>query len=134
MSSIANKTEEFIEKHGGLIMGDIQGQDGVIAYKVRMGKRMFHIYYSRRWYYDPDGISIPDYALEIGLKEDATIVVCIINEWVWQYANEWLRLSRIIKNTTHGGTQEKLLKKEDLLTGTFAQKPKGVDNTMDGFM
>lgn len=133
MSSLKQKTEEFIEKHGGDLMGDIQGQDGAIAYKVNIDNRMFHIYYSRRWYYNPDGISIPDYALEKGLEENATIVVFVINECVWQYASEWLRLSRIIKNTTHGGTQEKLLIKDDLLSGTFAQKPKGVDNTMDGF-
>lgn len=134
MSSLRTKTEEFVEKHGGSIVGELHGQDGVIAMKVVIGERTYHIYYSRRWYYNPDGISIPDYALEIGLKENATIVVCIVNEWVWQYANEWLRLSTVIKNTTYGGTMEKLIKKEDLLTGTFAQKPKGIDNTMDGFM
>lgn len=134
MSAIRAIADMFIENHGGSIVGELQGRDGPIAYKVVIGERTFHIYYSRRWYYNPDGISIPDYALEIGLKENATIVVCVINEWVWQYANEWLRLSRIIKNTTHGGTQEKLMKKEDLLTGTFAQQPKGINNTMDGFL
>lgn len=125
--SLIQKAEEFVELHGGKVTGTIPGRDGAIAYKVRRDERMFHIYYSRRWYYRPDGISIPEHALEVGLKENATIVVYVINECVWQYATEWHRLSTNIKNTTHGGTIEKLILKEDLLIGSFNQGRKGMD-------
>jgi hypothetical protein len=133
MSSVKAKAEEFIELHGGNIVGDIQGQSGAIAYKVVIGERTFHIYYSRDWYRKYDGISIPDHALDVGLKENATIVMYVLNDCVWQYASEWMRLSRIIKNKMYGGTMENLIKKEDLLRGTFAQQPKGINNSMDGY-
>ncbi len=125
--SLIQKAEEFVELHGGKVTGTIQGRDGAIAYKVVNGERTFHIYYSRRWYYQPDGISIPEHALEVGLKENATIVVYVINECVWQYATEWYKLSTNIKNTTHGGTTEKLILKEDLLVGSFNKPRKGMD-------
>lgn len=125
--SLRQKAEEFLELHGGIPFGEIQGREGAIAYKVLRDGRMFHIYYSRRWYYRPDGISIPDHALEVGLGEDATIVVYVINECVWQYASEWHKLSTDLKNHTHGGTTEKLILKEDLLIGSFNQKRKGMD-------
>ncbi len=125
--SLRQKADEFIKLHGGKPFGEIQGRDGPIAYKVRRGERTFHIYYSRRWYYRPDGISIPEHALEVGLAEDATIVIYVINECVWQYANEWFRLSTDLKNHTHGGTTEKLILKEDLLVGSFNQGRKGMD-------
>ena len=131
--SLRAKAEEFAEEHGGYPMGDIQLGAGAVCIKVAINDRMFHIYYSRRWYYDPDGISIPAVCLEQGLRENATIVMYVINECVWQYASEWLRLSSTIHNSRNN-TDERLIKKEDLLRGTFAQKPKGIDSTMDGFM
>lgn len=133
MSSLRQKAEEFAELHGGYPMGDIQIAGGAVCIKVSVNNRMFHIYYSRRWYYDPDGISIPDSALQIGCQENATIVMYVINECVWQYASEWLKHSRVIRNSRNN-TDERLIKKEDLLTGTFAQKPKGVDGSMDGYL
>ncbi len=132
--NVLAKTKEFVKTHGGHISGEIQGQKGTIAYKVQIDDRMFHIYYSRDWYRKYNGISIPDHALDVGLKENATIVMYVENGCFWQYASEWLRLSRIIKNKMYGGTMENLIKKEDLMTGTFAQQPKGVNNTMDGFV
>ena len=87
---------------------------------------MFHIYLSRRWYYNPDGISIPMETLEVGLEENATIVMYVNNECVWQYATEWLRLSRALPNARNN-TIERLIKKEYLLTGSFQVKPTGMD-------
>ncbi len=133
MSSLKEKTQEFIELHGGDLMGDIQLNGLPVAYKVVIDNRMFHIYFSRRWYYNPDGISIPQVTLDVGLKENATIVMYVISECVWQYASEWLSLSTSLKNSRNN-TTERLIRKEDLLSGTFAQKPKGIDNTMDEFL
>ena len=127
--SLREKAEEFEKEHGGYPMGDIQLGPGAVCMKVSVNDRIFHIYYSRRWYYEPTGISIPDAALEVGLKENATIVMYVKNECVWQYASEWLRLSTNLKNSRHGPI-ERLIKKEDLLKGPFSQKTKGIDKTM----
>ncbi len=129
--NVRTKTNEFVKVHGGSIVGELQGQKGAIAYKVAQDKKIFHIYYSREWYHKYNGISIPDHALDLGLKENAIIVMYVENDYFWQYATEWLRLSRIIKNKMYGGTMENLIKKEDLLTGDFTQKPK---SGMDGFL
>ncbi len=128
--SLREKAEEFVELHGGNIVGDIQLGPGAVCIKIRREDgRMYHIYYSRRWYYQPDGISIPQVTLDVGLKENATIVMYVINECVWQYASEWLNLSTSIKNGRND-TIERLIKKRDLLTGSFAQKR---ESGMDAF-
>ena len=88
MSSVRKKAEEFVELHGGSIVGDIPLREGPVSFKVLIDNRMFHIYFSRRWYYNPDGISIPMETLEVGLEENATIVMYVNNECVWQYATE----------------------------------------------
>jgi len=118
--TVRKKTEEFIELHGGKVIDEIPGQAGTIGYKVLIDNRMFHVYYSRRWYYRPDGISIPRGALAIGVGENATIVMYVINECVWQYASEWLAKGTHLENTMYG-TAEVLIKKEDLLVGSFNQ-------------
>ena len=124
-SSVRTKTDEFTESNGGNIVGSIDGKKGVIAYKVLNNGRMFHIYYSRRWYYNPDGISIPEHALSVGLKENASIVVYIMDECVWQYATKWT--GKNLQNSL-SGTTEVLLLKENLLTGTFVQEQGGMDS------
>lgn len=126
MSSVRKKAEEFVELHGGSIVGDIPLREGPVSFKVLIDNRMFHIYFSRRWYYNPDGISIPMETLEVGLEENATIVMYVNNECVWQYATEWLRLSRALPNARNN-TIERLIKKEYLLTGSFQVKPTGMD-------
>jgi len=118
--TVRGKTEEFIELHGGKVIDEIPGQAGTIGYKVLIDNRMFHVYYSREWYRKYNGISIPRGALAIGVGENATIVMYIINECFWQYASEWLAKGTHLENTMYG-TAEVLIKKEDLLTGSFNQ-------------
>ena len=124
LSSVKNKADEFVTLNGGSIIGNINGRDGTIAYKILNDNRMFHVYYSRRWYYNPDGISIPEHALNEGLRENASIVVYIIDECVWQYATKWI--GKKLHNSL-SGTTEVLLLKENLLTGTFTQEQGGMD-------
>ena len=126
MSSVRKKAEEFVELHGGSIVGDIPLREGPVSYKVLIDNRMFHIYFSRRWYYNPDGISIPMETLEVALEENATIVMYVNDECVWQYASEWVRLSRDLNNSRNN-TIERLILKEDLLSGSFQVKPTGMD-------
>ncbi len=125
--TIGEKAKEFVELHGGEIVGNIKLNGLPISIKVKVGERMFHIYYSRRWYYDPDGISIPDGTLQVGLDEDAIIVMYVIDECVWQYAGRWLRLSTTLKNSRNN-TTERLIRKENLLRGSFDQKSQGMDD------
>jgi len=126
MSSVRKKAEEFVELHGGSIVGDIPLREGPVSYKVLIDNRMFHIYFSRRWYYNPDGISIPMETLKVALEENATIVMYVNDECVWQYASEWVRLSRDLNNSRNN-TIERLILKEDLLSGSFQVKPTGMD-------
>lgn len=125
LSSVKEKADEFVQLNGGEIVGSIGDEKGMIAYKVLNNDRMFHIYYSRRWYYNPDGISVPEYALDIGVKENASIVVYIINEYVWQYATKWT--GKKLHNS-RSGTTEVLLLKENLLSGTFIKEQGGMDS------
>ena len=124
--NVKDKTDKFISDFGGDLVGNISGSFGTIGYKVINENRMFHIYYSKRWYNNPDGISIPKHALAVGVKESATIVVYIIDEMVWQYANDWMLLGKEILHNTLSNTLETLIKKEDLEFGEF--KTQGMDN------
>ncbi len=125
--TIYDKAEEFIELHGGSIVGNIKLNGSPVAIKVQDGEQMFHIYFSRRWYYDPDGISIPEITLAVGLKDNAIIVMYVINECVWQYASRWLKLSTTLKNSRNN-TVERLIRKENLLRGSFGQKSQGMED------
>lgn len=125
--TIGEKAKEFVELHGGKIVGNINLNGLPVAIKVQVGEQMFHIYFSRRWYYDPDGISIPDVTLGHGLKDNAIIVMYVINECVWQYASRWLRLSTTLENSRNN-TTERLIRKENLLRGSFDQKSQGMDD------
>jgi hypothetical protein len=126
--SLTEKAKEFAKLHSGTIVGNIDLNGQPVTIKVQSDGRMFHIYYSRRWYYNPDGISIPEKTLKDAIKDNAIIVMYVINECVWQYASEWMRLSTTLRNSRNN-TTERLIRKEDLLTGSFAQNQKG----MDGF-
>lgn len=127
MSSLRQKAEEFLNKYGGNIFGEIILGEGAVAIKIKKNDRMFHIYFSRRWYYNPDGISIPQETLKTALDENATIVMYVNDEMVWAYASDWYRTSATIKNSRNN-TYEKLIEKAELNTGDFDQEPKGIDS------
>jgi len=112
------KTEEFRKRYGGNIIGLIDLHGAPVSIKVQVDDQIFHIYFSRRWYYNPDGISIPEITLKEGVEDQAIIVMYVINDLVWQYASEWMKLSTTLKNSRNN-TIERLIRKEDLLHGPF---------------
>ena len=125
--TLREKAQEFLERHGGNIVGAINLNGLPVSIKVQVGDQMFHIYYSRRWYYRPDGISIPENTLEEGIEEKAIIVMYVINDCVWQYASEWIKISTTLRNSRNN-TTERLIRKENLLRHSFPTKPQNMED------
>ena len=124
MQLLVDKARYFLRKNKGHFLACILGQDGAIAYRVKVKDKIFHVYYARDWYRNYQGISIPKNALQKGLDENAMIVIFINKLEYWLHSSKWIK-GKNLTNKMYG-TNEVLVKKIDLEKPGI-EFPKGVD-------
>ena len=112
VSGVKKKAELFCKLYNGTITDTVPGKRvlkngkfSTMAYIVTVEDRIFHIYFSRQWYYKYDGITIPLDKLIEATEQDACIVIYVGDNEFWRHSTLWLEWAEqdkmILKNTMY---------------------------------